>query len=237
MPHLDGTGPQEQGAMTGGRRGRCHVNQISEKQDVLDKEILDNHKRYLERIALFKSHGYDVEKERNFIVELAKPLTGRILDAGTGKGYFALALAKEGHPFVTFDISADQQQFAKLNLAYFGFANLVNFRIENAERTSFPDDSFDIIFSVNLIHHLENPYQVVEELSRILSLNGKLIIADFTETGFRIVDTIQALEGKTHETGKVALSDIESFMKTKGFLIKIMKSNIQEILIVNKVIH
>jgi ubiquinone/menaquinone biosynthesis C-methylase UbiE len=203
----------------------------------LDKKILENHKRYLERIALFNNYGYDVEKERNFIVEQAKPLCGKILEAGTGKGYFALALAKEGHPFVTFDISADQQQFAKLNLAYFGFANLVDIRIENAECTSFPDDSFDIIFSVNLIHHLENPYQVVEELSRILSLNGKLIIADFTETGFRIIDKIQALEGKTHETGKVVLSDIESYMKTKGFLIKKMKSNIQEILIVNKVIH
>ena len=115
--------------------------------DILEKEILENHEKYLKRIALFKSYGYDVEKERKFIVEQAKPLNGKILDAGTGKGYFALALAKEGHPFVTFDISADQQQFAKLNLAYFGFANLVDIRIENAECTSFPDDSFDIIFS------------------------------------------------------------------------------------------
>ena len=132
--------------------------------DILEKEILENHEKYLKRIALFKSYGYDVEKERKFIVEQAKPLNGKILDAGTGKGYFALALAKEGHPFVTFDISADQQQFAKLNLAYFGFANLVDFRIENAECSSFPDESFDIIFSVNLVHHLQNPYQVAEEL-------------------------------------------------------------------------
>ena len=211
--------------------------ELTMNTDVLEKEILENHEKYLKRIALFKSYGYDVEKERKFIVEQAKPLSGKILDAGTGKGYFALALAKEGHPFVTFDISADQQQFAKLNLAYFGFANLVDFRIENAECTSFPDESFDIIFSVNLVHHLQNPYQVAEELSRILSPNGKLIIADFTETGFRIIDKIQALEGKTHETGKATLSDIESYMKTKGFYITKMKSNIQKILIVKKAFH
>lgn len=205
--------------------------------NVLEKEVLENHEKYLKRIALFKSYGYDVEKERKFIVEQAKPLNGKILDAGTGKGYFSLALAREGRPFVTFDISAEQQRFAKLNLAYFDFTNLVEFRIENAERTSFPDESFDIIFSINLVHHLENPYQVAEELLRILSSNGKLIIVDFTETGFRIIDKVQALEGKTHETGKVALSDIESYMKTKGFYITKMKSNIQKILIIKKAFH
>lgn len=211
--------------------------ELTMNTDVLEKEILENHEKYLKRIALFKSYGYDVEKERKFIVEQAKPLNGKILDAGTCKGYFTLALAKEGNPIVTIDISAEQQRFAKLNLAYYGFTNLVDFRIENAECTSFPDESFDIIFSVNLIHHLQNPYQVAEELSRILSSNGKLILADFTETGFGIIDKVQALEGKTHETGKVVLSDIESHMKTKGFLITKMKSSIQEILIVKKVIY
>jgi len=33
MPHLDGIGPQGQGAMTGGRRGRCCVNQTSQNQE------------------------------------------------------------------------------------------------------------------------------------------------------------------------------------------------------------
>jgi MinD superfamily P-loop ATPase/ubiquinone/menaquinone biosynthesis C-methylase UbiE len=202
----------------------------------MDSEILDNHKRYLERVALFKSYGYDVEKERNFIVEQAKPLCGKILEAGTGKGHFALALAKEEHPFVTFDISADEQRFAKLNIAYFGFDNLVDFRIENAERTSFADQSFDIIFSVNVLHHLQKPYQVIEELVRILSSNGKIILADFTEEGFKIMDKIHALEGRSHEKGNVALSDVESYLIKKGFSVIKTKSLIQEVLVAKKVL-
>ena len=202
----------------------------------MDSEILDNHKRYLERVALFKSYGYDVEKERNFIVEQAKPLHGRILEAGTGKGYFALALAQEGHPFVTFDISAEEQRFARLNLAYFGFENLADFRIENAECTSFPDCSFDMIFSVNVLHHLCKPYQVVEELIRILSPDGKLLIADFTEHGFKIIDRIHALEGNTHEVGEIFLSDVESFLIKKGFSVTKTKSMIQDVLVAKKVI-
>jgi ubiquinone/menaquinone biosynthesis C-methylase UbiE len=202
----------------------------------LDRELANNHKRYLERKTLFKSYGYDLDKESNFIVEQAKPLHGKILEAGTGKGYFALALAKEGHSFVTFDISANEQNFAKLNLAYFGLNNLADFRIENAERTSFPDQCFDIIFSVNVLHHLQKPYQVVEELLRVLSPEGKLVLADFTETGFRIMATIQAHEGKTHKAGIVILSNVESYLIKKGFSVTKIKSEIQGVLVAKKVI-
>jgi len=38
---------------------------------VLDKKVLENHKRYLERKALYKSFGYDVDKERAFVIEKA----------------------------------------------------------------------------------------------------------------------------------------------------------------------
>jgi len=202
----------------------------------MDSEILDNHKRYLERVALLKSYGYDVEKERNFIVEQAKPLHGKILEAGTGKGFFALALAKENLPFVTIDISADEQHYAKLNLSYFGFIKIADFKIQDAEHTSFPDGSFDVIFSVNVIHHLQNPYQVIEELLRILSSNGKLILADFTEEGFKIMDKIHALDGRSHEKGNVALSDVESYLIKKGFSVIKTKSLIQEVLVAKKVI-
>lgn len=203
----------------------------------MEKEIRENHKRYLERITLFKSYGYDIDKEKSFIVEQAKPLYGKILEAGTGKGYFALALAKEGYPFVTFDISAHEQHFAKLNLSYFGFSNLVDFRIENAECTSFIDQSFDIIFAVNIIHHLHNPYKVIEELIRLLSPQGKLVLADFTETGFKIMDKIHELEGNTHDVGKAILSDIKLYLQPKGFFTTKTRSNIQEILIAKKVIQ
>ncbi len=200
----------------------------------MDIDIQENHKRYSERVALDNSYGYDIDKERSFILEQAKPLDGKILEAGTGKGHFALALAKEGHSFVTFDISADEQCYAKLNLAYYSLEKLADFRIENAEHTSFPDRSFDIIFSVNVLHHLQNPYTVFEELIRILSPQGKLIVADFSESGFEIMDKIHALEGNTHDRGKVSISDIEVYLKNKGFSIKKSKSEIQIVLVARR---
>ena len=197
----------------------------------LDKEILENHKLYLERKALYKSFGFDIDKERDFIVEKAQPIYGDILEAGTGKGHFALTLAKAGYNFTTFDISETEQAFAKLNLKYFGLETKAVFCIENGENLSFKDESFDIVFAVNVLHHLVNPYKVIDEFIRVLSFKGKIIISDFTKEGLEIIDKMHALEGRTHEAGKTTLSDIKSYLVNKGFTIKEHKSKFQEILI------
>lgn len=196
------------------------------------KSILsENHKKYLKRKSLYRSFGYDIDKERAFIIEKAKPFYGRILEAGTGKGHFALALAKAGYRFTTFDISRTEQAFARLNLEYFGLDNSVKFRIENGENLSFKDKSFDTVFSVNTFHHLSNPYKVADEFIRVLYFPGKIILSDFTKTGLKIMDKIHALEGNIHEVSKTKLSDIGRYLLKNGFRIEKKKSRFQEVII------
>jgi len=197
----------------------------------LDKETLENHKRYLERKRIYKSFGCDIDKERAFIIEEAQPIYGDILEAGTGKGHFALALAKEGYCFTTFDISEEEQKFARLNLKYFGLDHLVDFRIENGEHLSFKDKSFDIIFSINTFHHLLNPYKVLEELIRLVSFEGKLVLSDFTQEGMRLMDKIHTSQGSKHVTSKTTLADIARYLIEKGFKIDKASSKFQEVLI------
>jgi ubiquinone/menaquinone biosynthesis C-methylase UbiE len=194
----------------------------------LEEELLANHKRYLERKALYSSLGYDVDKERAFILEKAQPLYGEILEAGTGKGHFALELAKAGYSFTTFDISETEQAFAKLNLRYFGFEKKVEFRIENGETLSFKDKSFDIVFS---LHHFTNPYKVIDELLRVLSFEGKLVLSDFTKEGLELMDKIHASEGNKHEVGKTTLSDIEVYLTGNGLKVNKTSSTFQDLLI------
>lgn len=197
----------------------------------MDKEILENHKRYLERKALYKSFGCDIDAERAFILERAKPISGAILEAGTGKGHFALALAKAGYRFTTFDISEEEQKFARLNIKYFGFDHLVDFRIENGERLNFKDRSFDTIFSVNTLHHLVNPYKVLDELIRLLTYNGKLILSDFNAKGLALMDAIHASQGGKHEAGAIAISDAEHYLKIKDLWVNRISSTFQEVVI------
>ena len=47
---------------------------------------------------------------------------------------------------------------------------------EDAQETSFPDNSFDFIFMVHTLEHLPNPKQMVNECSRLLDGKGFVLI-------------------------------------------------------------
>jgi len=197
----------------------------------LKDEIESNHKKDAVRRELFKKHGYDTGKERGFIIEKAFPLNGRILEVGTGKGHFAIELVKRGYKLTSVDVSSEDQKIAMLNLAYCGFEDSVELKTENAENMGFKDASFDMAFLVNTLHHLKDPFKVLSELMRIISLDGKLIISDFTKQGFDALDKIHACEGTIHEVGEVKLSDIGAHLLSKGYMIEKFKSQFQEVLI------
>jgi len=197
----------------------------------LEEVIVENHKKYLERIKLYKSFGYDVEKERSFIIECAQPLYGDILEIGTGKGYFAVALARQGYSFISVDVSDKEQKFARLNAGYFNLGKQIDFRIEDAQRLSFENNSFDIIFSVNMVHHLTNPSKVIDELIRVVSFEGKIILSDFSKEGLEVVDQVHKSEGRKHGTTQTTLAEIEKYLLNKSFKIEKQRDKFQEIVI------
>ncbi len=200
----------------------------------LNDSTEDHEQKFLERKAFYRTFGYDIDKERDFVLVQAQPFQGRIIEAGTGKGHFTLSLARAGYRLVTFDISPEEQYHARLLISREGLASQVDFRIEDAQRLSFTDCSFDTIFSVNVMHHLSRPYQVMDEFMRILSLKGKIVVADFNAKGFDVVGKIHAREGHHHDTGQITLDDAREYFTNKGFIIKETQSVFQRVLIAER---
>lgn len=155
--------------------------------------------------------------ERNRILDAVTPLSGRILEVGTGKGHFALALAKRGIPFTSLDISKKESALAGRYLKFHKLKRFVQLRVENKKRLPFPDQSFDVVFSVNALHHFENPLESLEEFVRILKPKGRLVLSDFTEKGFKTMDRIHALDGNAHGRGKIKLREIKNYFLKKKF--------------------
>lgn len=199
----------------------------------MNKKVLENHKRYLERVKFYRSFGYDLEEERDFILDKSLPISGEILEIGTGKGHFALALAKRGFNFISIDISAEEQKIAKLNIRYFGFEKRVIFKIENAEQLSFPNRSFDTIFSINVFHHLERPLAVLDEMIRLLQAKGKIVLSDFTSKGLEIINACHNAEGKKHDYFKHRLDEAKDYFIHKEFNVKEFQSEVQRIIVAN----
>ncbi|MBN1794005.1 MAG: class I SAM-dependent methyltransferase [Candidatus Omnitrophica bacterium] len=197
----------------------------------MENRAVEHHQRCREREELFRHRGYDTEHEIRCIIEKARPFSGTILEIGTGKGYFTAALAREGHSVISVDISEENQELALLHLKYLGLKNLATFKIENAERLSFTNNSFDVIFSVNTLHHLDKPFCVLDELLRVLSFKGKMVLSDFSRAGFALVGKIHADEGRRHELGVITLQEAAEYISTKYFTVQTYSTTYQETLI------
>lgn len=104
----------------------------------------------------------------------------RILDIGTGPGFFAIELARLGHKVTAIDMVEAMLEEAKENES--GFDQEIDHSIKffqmDAESLSFPTESFDIIVTRNLTWNLEEPERAYKEWLRVLKAGGKLINYD-----------------------------------------------------------
>lgn len=199
-----------------------------------ENELAENHKRYRKRIALYREYGYDVDEERNLVIEKAMPISGNILEAGTGKGYFSLALARRGFSFTTVDVSPSEQWYAGLNLGFYGLASRVRFDVADLEHLPYADASYDVIFAVHLVHHLALIEPACSEILRVLSPSGKIVLSDFNEKGRAVVDQIHALDGKKHEVGPVTLEAVKDYLTDRGLWVEKNEATHQDVLIASR---
>ncbi len=99
-----------------------------------------------------------------------------VLDIGSGTGEFLIELAGAvpGLRAVGIDSSRALVRTAALRAQAAGAA--ADFRLGDAERLDFADDSFDRVNCSRVLIHLENPGAAVREMARVLSPGGRLAI-------------------------------------------------------------
>ncbi|MEW6202547.1 MAG: class I SAM-dependent methyltransferase [bacterium] len=200
------------------------------------QEILKNHQKYLSRIKLYRDYGYYIERERELILDLASPLNGDILEIGTGYGYTTIALARRGYHLTTLDISEESQYIAKMNVAYYGLLDRVTFRIGDTNALDFVDGTFDVVICVNTLHHLRTPIICLSEMRRVLRPDGMLILSDFTEEGFSLVEKIHASEGEVHNRTKYTFGDYAIYLRLKNFKVEMHQNRFQIVMTASKAI-
>lgn len=100
----------------------------------------------------------------------------KVLDLGTGPGFFATIISEEGHLVTAIDYSENMLSCAKKNAENFNVCPEF-FRMDINDLT-FVDNTFDVIVTRNVTWTLEYPEQVYENLYRILKKGGILLIYD-----------------------------------------------------------
>ncbi|MBN1401551.1 MAG: methyltransferase domain-containing protein [Anaerolineae bacterium] len=102
-----------------------------------------------------------------------------LLDCGCGSGSITVGLAAAEAPgqAIGIDISDVEIARARNRAAEQGVRNL-DLRVGGVTHLPFPDESFDAVFSHNVLEHLRDPLGALEEMRRVLAPGGVLGIRD-----------------------------------------------------------
>lgn len=104
------------------------------------------------------------------------PASVRVLEVGTGPGFFAILLCEMGYDVTAIDLTPAMLDEARKNAG--ALASRIKFMEMNAEALSFREHSFDVILSRNLTWNLPHPEIAYREWMRVLKPGGLLMIFD-----------------------------------------------------------
>lgn len=184
-------------------------------------QMLENHRRLAEREAAYRRLGYDSRRAIRFVLSHLRPAHGRVLEIGTGKGRFLVALARRSARVVTVDPDAAEQRLARLNAAHEGVGRRIRFVVADGADLPFVDASFDAVVSLNALHHIRNLDGVLGEIVRVLRPGGRVLLADFDAAGFRLFDRLHRAEGRTHERFRYRWPHLLARLRAAGLTVRI----------------
>lgn len=100
----------------------------------------------------------------------------RVLDVGTGPGFFAMNLALAGHEVTAVDITEDMLAHARQNAKAYGAK--VNYMLYDGIHLPLEDESIDLIVNRNVLWNMLAPEAVMKEWKRVLSIGGRMVYFD-----------------------------------------------------------
>ncbi|MCC3570957.1 MAG: class I SAM-dependent methyltransferase [Microcoleus sp. PH2017_40_RAT_O_B] len=108
------------------------------------------------------------------------PVFGNVLDAGTGTARIPIALTqlRPEWKLTCIDLSANMLKVGAQNVEKARVRSQINLELIDAKAMPYPDNSFDMVISNSIIHHLPDPLPFLQEVRRVLKPNGAIFLRD-----------------------------------------------------------
>jgi ubiquinone/menaquinone biosynthesis C-methylase UbiE len=162
--------------------------------------------------CLFRGQGREL-RQRSAMFARLQP-GDQVLDVGCGTGTLALDVQRRvGCAGRVVGIDPGSEQIARARAKAARCHLPIEFQIGVIEQLAFPDQTFDVVLSTLMMHHLpaSQKAQGLAEIARVLKPNGRLVIADFTRKQERV-----GLAARFHAGGS-NLHELAALVADAGF--------------------
>ncbi|MCP5021331.1 MAG: class I SAM-dependent methyltransferase [bacterium] len=165
-------------------------------------------------------------------VTTLKPCSGfsRTLNVGSGEGDYDPMISTVCQELISCDINPSDVDFARtLNQHIKG----LSYRVQSAMGLEFTDGEFDLVVSVDVFEHVEDPRQMLRQISRVM-MPGGIAVITFPQTRFPITyDPINYFAGSrlvslgAYAFGHSSLidgTDFETWVQEEGMQVLVKKN-------------
>lgn len=106
----------------------------------------------------------------------------RVLEYGCGAGSDALSYARRGNFVVACDVVAENCETTRQNVDVLGMPGVIATQwLMQSAPLPFADNQFDLVNSHGVLHHIPDPYPILQEFHRVLRPDGLLYVMLYTE--------------------------------------------------------
>lgn len=148
------------------------------------KEHYKDQLNYFNAVASTISDSIDLKPntlEVDYFLDTVNPSKGplKILDVGAGFGRYTLSLLKRGHKVTAVDISSDLLKVLVKQAKEHGCGKDLTTRVVNMEMgVTDLENKFDLVFCVNLLHHVKDMTSVFKNMAKAVRPGGKIAILE-----------------------------------------------------------
>ncbi len=202
-------------------KGHSHSHSSKSLQEIHEDVPADHYDKGLKKNVFQK---YWHSRRFSEVLKVVKPVTGKILDIGCHSGTFTKRIVQKigTDKVYGIDISPSAIKLAQVRIP-FG-----HFSVGDAQKLTFPANTFEAVFCLEMLEHVDDPAAVISEIKRVLKPGGYGVILVPTDNRlFRWVwflwtmyysvwrhAHVQSFQGK----------ELETMLKSFGFKIKQSKT-------------
>lgn len=116
----------------------------------------------------------------DFVRNIYPGPTQTLLDFGCGSGETSIMCAHLGYEVHAFDISPGNVDLARKLAEEYKFQDRVHFSVQVAEAVDYPDEMFDVVLGIDILHHVEIE-AAMQEVRRVLRPGGIAVFREHIE--------------------------------------------------------